>query len=106
MALDSVKSNNPLNFVRTDSGAVLPFKKCCNKCREEKPAEDFFRDRTRKDGRFHTCKICITILKKDYYTPVRKRMSRTETCLLKLNYWFEELEKSQISDTGHKAEGS
>ena len=33
--------------------------KICNKCKTEKPLEEFSRDRTRKDGYCYTCKDCM-----------------------------------------------
>ena len=32
--------------------------KTCNKCNEEKPFEDFYRDKAKKDGHNYTCKVC------------------------------------------------
>jgi 5-methylcytosine-specific restriction endonuclease McrA len=32
--------------------------KICHKCRAEKPLEDFYKDKSSKDGRFHDCKQC------------------------------------------------
>jgi hypothetical protein len=39
--------------------------KQCKKCNEIKPLEDFYRDRTRKDGREWMCKRCKEAYKKE-----------------------------------------
>ena len=41
--------------------------KICYKCREEKPLEEFYRDKTRKDGRHSLCKTCSNQRMKLYY---------------------------------------
>jgi hypothetical protein len=33
--------------------------KRCTKCGEEKPRAEFSRDRSRKDGRYPECKVCV-----------------------------------------------
>lgn len=38
--------------------------KVCNECGEEKPAEDFWKNKRKKDGRHPTCKVCCSYLKK------------------------------------------
>jgi len=35
--------------------------KVCSKCKSEKPIDEFFRDRTKKDGRNTQCKVCKRI---------------------------------------------
>jgi NAD-dependent SIR2 family protein deacetylase len=37
----------------------LDDQKRCTKCGEEKPPEEFSRDRSRKDGRYPQCKACV-----------------------------------------------
>lgn len=37
--------------------------KCCAKCHEHKPLDDFYRQRSRKDGRHSYCKQCYNARK-------------------------------------------
>lgn len=41
--------------------------KRCNKCGIEKPLDDFYRDRSRKDGRHPWCKPCIAAKRAAWY---------------------------------------
>ena len=41
--------------------------KICYKCGEEKPLEEFYKDKTRKDGRHSLCKTCSNQRMKLYY---------------------------------------
>ena len=41
--------------------------KICPKCREEKPLEEFYRDKSKKDGRHSYCKICSSQTNKLWY---------------------------------------
>ena len=41
--------------------------KICYKCREEKPLEEFYKNKTTKDGRKSACKICSSQINKLWY---------------------------------------
>jgi hypothetical protein len=43
--------------------------KTCNTCHIQKPLEDFYRNKQKKDGRLNTCKTCIDAKNKTFYVP-------------------------------------
>lgn len=49
---------------------VIEMKKCTN-CGEVKPLEEFYKDKSKKDGRERRCKVC----KKRYYEANREKIS-------------------------------
>lgn len=42
-------------------------KKVCNKCKEEKPLDDFYNNRSCKDGKHQTCRVCSSNYLKERY---------------------------------------
>jgi hypothetical protein len=42
-------------------------KKTCSKCKQEKPVQEFYRDRTNKDGKRHNCIECCKPVDGDRY---------------------------------------
>ena len=40
--------------------------KRCSKCKKEKPITEFYKNRVRKDGYKQYCKVCCSILDKEY----------------------------------------
>lgn len=67
--------------------------KPCTKCGEEKPLDDFHRDRSRKDGRHRWCKECLRQRRNEWYWKNR------ETNLAYQAEWREaNVEKKRASD--------
>lgn len=42
--------------------------KICDKCGQEKPITEYYRNRTRKDGYSSTCKVCHNAYMKEYHS--------------------------------------
>jgi hypothetical protein len=59
------------------------FKKRCNKCKKEKPFEDFNKDKSRKDGLSYRCKSCQKTLHSNHY-----KKNTKERCLQNKE-WYE-----------------
>lgn len=49
--------------------------KACTKCGVEKPFEQFFRSKTRRDGRHPNCKVCQAAYKVDWYSRNREKVA-------------------------------
>ena len=48
--------------------------KKCSKCGEEKPLEEFYKDKIKKDGRKSICKICSLIADKEWREKNKERV--------------------------------
>ncbi len=76
--------------------------KTCTKCNQEKPLEDFIKDRRRKQGYASTCKPCDLIRNRKYrkeYPEKRRATNRTQ--LLKSRYNMSD----EDYDTLHTSQG-
>lgn len=40
--------------------------KCCGKCKQTKSIDEFYKDKSKKDGLHTVCKVCIKIFQKEY----------------------------------------
>ncbi len=54
-------------------------RKKCNKCPHEKPLDEFYKQKTAKDGREPTCKSCRKISANKYYAANRDRCRKFQT---------------------------
>ena len=51
-------------------------KKICTKCKENKPLEEYYKDKNKEDGRYSACKKCHNALQKIYYTEHKQKILR------------------------------
>ncbi|MFA5407193.1 MAG: hypothetical protein WC343_00295 [Bacilli bacterium] len=67
--------------------------KRCTKCGEEKPLTEFYRDRTKSDGRKSWCKLCTSGYQREYYEENREKRAgqrpRRTFPLLRDRAWME-----------------
>ncbi len=54
-------------------------RKICGKCEEEKPADDFHRNKYTRDGLKAACKECVNRQAREYRKKVRERLNRDKT---------------------------
>lgn len=57
------------------------YRKNCNRCKENKDASYFTRDRRAKDGLLNTCKECYKIYREKYYQNIEPVVSDEKKCL-------------------------
>jgi len=48
--------------------------KICGKCKEEKDLKEFYKDKTKKDGLYNSCKVCVSIYQGNNKEKIAKRM--------------------------------
>lgn len=73
--------------------------KICSKCNQEKPLEEFYKDSNSSDGKRSTCKSCIKISNKEYYS--KNKNSDKYTSYVS-SYRLENKEKTKIYNSEYQ----
>jgi hypothetical protein len=64
--------------------------KKCNKCKEEKPLDEFYKNKSTNDGRDYYCKICFKTCPKRIEKSKQYRINNKEIIKKKLKNWHEQ----------------